>query len=118
MFNRHPPAKSKKLANTPTSNAPLGLQIHFTDIFMEELAKVGGDSMKFQKTLKILTVFMHELGYNNDDRLLDEIKERIFNHLMRQSDVGIDYQEEMAFGSVEEVIFVFKLMFIKIDYFL
>ena len=87
---------------TPPTPAPLGLQIHFVDIFMEELAKVGGEQLKFQKTLKILQVFIQELGYNSDDRLLDEIRERIFNHLMRQSDVGMDYQEMLAGGGEEE----------------
>ncbi|ODN05750.1 Ribosomal RNA processing protein 1 [Orchesella cincta] len=104
IFNRIPATKSKK--HEPTTNvvtAPLGLQIHFTDVFMEELAKVGGQNLKFQKILKILAPFIHELGYNGDDRLLGEIRERIFNHLMRQSDVGIDYQEQLAYGGYEEV---------------
>lgn len=72
---------------------------------MEELAKVGGQTIKFSKILKIITVFIQELGYSNDDRLLDEIRDRIFNHLMRQSDIGIDYQEQLAFGAVEVIIF-------------
>lgn len=106
IFNRKP-AVSKKalkggLKQLPETNAPLGLQVHFTDIFMEELAKVGGGdeeegegTLKWAKILKILRVFMYELGYSGDDRLLEEIRERIFNQLMRQSDVGIDWQEEM-----------------------
>ncbi|CAL8101143.1 unnamed protein product [Orchesella dallaii] len=104
IFNRYPAAKSKKEeSKTHVVMAPLGLQIHFTDIFMEELAKVGGPKLKFQKILKILAPFIYELGYNNDERLLGEIRERIFNHLMRQSDVGIDYQEQLAYGGLEEV---------------
>lgn len=102
IFNRHPATKAKKHQPSPhVTMAPLGLQIHFTDVFMEELAKVGGSSLKFQKVLKILTIFINELGHSSDDRLLDEIRERIFNHLMRQSDVGLDYEEEMAFGGVQ-----------------
>lgn len=109
IFNRKPAISKKALKGiqklVPETNAPLGLQIHFTDIFMEELAKVGGGdeeegegTLKWAKILKILRVFMYELGHSGDDRLLEEIRERIFNQLMKQSDVGIDWQEEMMMG--------------------
>lgn len=79
---------------------------------MEEFAKVAGDSIKFQKTLKFLTVFMNELGYSNEDRLLGEIQERIFHHLIRQSEVEPHHPENMVFGLMLKVINAFIVTFL------
>lgn len=103
IFNRRPLTKKQKRKDSEQIvHVPLGFQIHFIDVFMEELAKIGGEDLKFQKILKILGVFVQELAYNGDDRVLDEIKERVFCHLMRQSDVGMDYEEQRMAAMMDD----------------
>lgn len=70
---------------------------------MEELAKVGGTTLESEKILKIISPFVREMAENDDQRLLDEIQERIFYHLMKQSDTGIDYIESRG-GTLELMV--------------
>ena len=107
LFNRHPPRPKTraKSRNPDPIKAPLGFQIHITDILLEELAKVGGGSLDNTQILKMISPFIHELTQNDDDRLLDEIKLKIFHHLMKQSDVGIDYVESRG-GKLVRVVSV------------
>jgi len=106
LFNHHPELgkskKAKKRCADPPK-APLGFQIHIVNIFLEELAKVGGSTLESDKILRLLTPFVNEMVENDDQRLLDEIKERFFHHLMKQSDVGIDYVESKG-GTMEFVV--------------
>ena len=37
---------------------------------------------------------MNELAWGNEERLLSHIENRIFDHLIRQSDVAIQYEED------------------------
>jgi ribosomal RNA-processing protein 1 len=106
LFNHHPQlTKSKKRKSKAPEplKAPLGFQIHIVDIFLEELAKVGGDTLESEKILKVLSPFVNEMVENDDQRLLDEIQDRIFYHLMKQSDTGIDYIESRG-GTLELVV--------------
>ena len=98
VFNRRPELKATRASvRVPGIEvSPVGLQTHILDIFMEELAKVGGNTLKNKKILKILTPFVYELCNNDDDRIITELQERIFRHLMRQSDAGIDYAEGIS----------------------
>lgn len=105
IFNHHPTTKFKKGMTSSTEMAvdcPVGLQSHFIDIYLEELSKSGADELTSQKILKFLAPFIEEMAENSDVRILNAIKERIFNHLMRQSDVGIDYQEGLMNGYPDE----------------
>ena len=100
VFGRHPyhklkPAKKAEFLFELPCVAPIGFQLHFIDIFMEELAKVGGEEIKKKTLMKLLAPFMYELAFNEDDRILDEIKIRIFHHIIHQSDAGIQYQESL-----------------------
>ena len=66
--------------------------MHFTDIFLEELAKVGGENLE-QKVLDIFVEpFLHALDGTVEERLRKHIVERIFKHLLRQSDPGIEWE--------------------------
>ena len=40
-----------------------------------------------------LSPFIAELRDGHDDRLRSHVEERIFRHLMRQSDAGIEYEQ-------------------------
>lgn len=77
------------------SNIALGFRLHFTDIYLEELAKIGGDDLTSKIILKLIEPFSKELSEGFDERLGKHITERIFHHLMRQSDLGIAYDESL-----------------------
>ena len=76
--------------------AALGFRLHFTDVFLEELAKIGGENLKSEVILALVEPFASQLvDQNGDERLAKHIVERIFQHLMRQSDVGIASEEAL-----------------------
>ena len=77
------------------SNIALGFRLHFIDIYLEELAKIGGDDLTSKIILKLIEPFSKELSEGFDERLGKHITERIFHHLMRQSDLGIAYDESL-----------------------
>ncbi len=81
------------LQSSPPS---LGFQLHFVDVFLEELAKVdGGDGGMDDEVIRALVrPFLAEVRDGKDERLRGHIEERIFQHLMRQSDVGIAYDQD------------------------
>ncbi len=85
-------------AQTPTSSPCLGFQLHFTDVYLEELAKVGGGedgdgSLEDESIRKLLRPFVTELKQGKAERLRSHVEERVFRHLMRQSDVGIAHEQ-------------------------
>merc|ERR1711874_372933 len=83
------------------SKATLGFRLHFTDIFLEEVAKAGGEDLNGDIILKLIEPFAKELAEGEDERLAKHIEERIYQHLMRQSDVGVASEEALD-GNVEE----------------
>merc|ERR1719219_1792527 len=84
------------------SKATLGFRLHFTDVFLEEVAKAGGEDLNGDIILKLIQPFAKELAEGDDERLAKHIEERIYQHLMRQSDIGIASEETLN-GEVEEV---------------
>ena len=62
--------------------ASLGFQLHFVDIFLEELAKIGGEDLPGETIQSLLTPFIAELARGDDERLSQHIEERIFHHLV------------------------------------
>ena len=76
-------------------NASLGFRLHIADIYLEELAKVGGDDLNSKIILELIEPFAKELSEGKDERLAKHILERIYYHLMRQSDLGIAYEESL-----------------------
>jgi len=83
------------------SKATLGFRLHFTDIFLEEVAKAGGEDLEGEIILKLIEPFAKELAEGEDERLAKHIEERIYQHLMRQSDIGVASEEALD-GNVEE----------------
>merc|ERR1712025_158757 len=69
-----------------------------TDIYLEELAKIGGDNLDSKIILELIEPFSQEISEGLDDRLTKHIVERIYYHLMRQSDLGIAYEESIENG--------------------
>eukprot|EP00092_Neocalanus_flemingeri_P025716 GFUD01027880.1.p1 GENE.GFUD01027880.1~~GFUD01027880.1.p1 ORF type:complete len:1062 (+),score=358.52 GFUD01027880.1:60-3245(+) len=88
----------------PIADTFLAFQLHFTDVFLEELAKVGGEKLDPEVLEMFLDPYVEAVRVGQDARFRDHVVERIFNHLMRQSDPGIEWQmEEDGEGMEEEV---------------
>merc|ERR1719458_2440569 len=84
----------KEVVLTDPANASLGFQLHFTDVFLEEVAKVGGEDLPSKVVGKLVQPWVELVATSTDLRLIEHTEERIFNHLLRQSDPGIKYQME------------------------
>merc|ERR1719234_1085276 len=84
----------KEVVLTDPANASLGFQLHFTDVFLEEVAKVGGEDLPAKVVGKLVQPWVELVANSTDSRLIQHTEERIFNHLLRQSDPGIKYQME------------------------
>ncbi|VEN61387.1 unnamed protein product [Callosobruchus maculatus] len=70
----------------------LGLLMHFIEIFMEELAKVSEGRIHQEKVCVFLKPFIEKLVTTDDDRLIAHIRKFIFTYLIRQSNLGFEYQ--------------------------
>merc|ERR1719285_1413147 len=73
------------------SKTSLGLQMHTTDVFMEELAKVGTEELDSQVINAYLQPFYKVLTNSGESRLISHVHETVFNYLLRQSDLGIEW---------------------------
>jgi len=91
-----------ELVLCPVADTSLGFQLHFTDVFLEELAKVGGENLDPDVLEMFLEPYVEVVRVGNEVRFRDHVVERIFNHLMRQSDPGIDWQMEEEGEGMEE----------------
>jgi len=84
----------------------VGFKLHFTDIFMEELTKVNAtfdqDMLTDDLVETLLEPFLRQIVQGEEVRLVDQIEERIFNHLIRQSDVALAYEEGSDDEDMEE----------------
>ncbi|XP_056641334.1 ribosomal RNA processing protein 1 homolog [Diorhabda sublineata] len=76
------------------NKTPVGLFMHFNEIFMEELAKVTQGKLHNHSVVVFLKPFIQRLATSQDGREIKHIRKYIFSYLMRQSDVGLDYQEK------------------------
>lgn len=74
-------------------HVPLGLAMHIAEIYLEELSKVSKGRITEQQVLEFVRPFANHLAFNKEDRINVHIKTHIFRYLMKQSDVGIEYEE-------------------------
>jgi len=84
----------RELVLCPIAETSLGFQLHFTDVFLEEIAKVGGENLSPVVLEMFLEPYVEVVRAGEDARFRDHVVERIFNHLIRQSDPGIQWQME------------------------
>ncbi|GFT45181.1 ribosomal RNA processing protein 1 homolog A [Nephila pilipes] len=88
----------KTLKNTvlsPSSESvPLGLKIHISEIYMEELAKVGADEVTSKILLQFLLPYCRVLCYCDDPSLLNSVSKDVFLYLINQ-DADEDEFEEL-----------------------
>ncbi|KAJ3651734.1 hypothetical protein Zmor_017752 [Zophobas morio] len=78
----------------PQRQKPLGLLLHFIEIYLEELAKVSEGELPPHHTTNLLTPFIKQLAFSDDARVIDHIRKHIFVYLIRQSDLGLEYDEK------------------------
>jgi len=92
-----------RVISAEDSKCAVGFKLHFIDIFMEELTKVNAtfdrDLLTDDRLETLLEPFLRHIVAGRESRLVEQIEERIFNHLIRQSDVALAYEE----GSDQEM---------------
>ncbi|ENN78016.1 ribosomal RNA processing protein 1 homolog [Dendroctonus ponderosae] len=74
--------------------APLGLVMHFTEVFLEEVAKIADGKLQPSRTIDLLKPFVRLLAFAQDKRVIDWVVKFIFTHLMKQHKLGLEYQEK------------------------
>lgn len=85
----------------------MGLTMQVIEIYLEELAKVTKGKCSENLLMTFITPFIKKLSTTNDARLISHISKHIFRHLMRQSDVGIEYHDKFhAWKKVHFVLFI------------
>lgn len=104
------------LESVLTPNAEvLGLKMHFTDIYLEELAKVSEGLLGPATVTQLVSPFAKHLALLDDFRGINHIKKHVFQYLIRQSDKGLEYEERFeAWRRVNwflKTIFVFTNQF-------
>lgn len=77
-----------------TTTNCLGLFMHFTEIYLEELAKISDGKLHSTRTIDFLRPYVHKLAFATDNRIVNWINKFIFTHLMKQHKLGIEYQEK------------------------
>ncbi|RZC42974.1 Nop52, Sulfatase, Phosphodiest and/or Metalloenzyme domain containing protein [Asbolus verrucosus] len=86
-------ALSETILNTQKQR-PMGLLMHFIEIYLEELAKVSTGALPPYLMTDFLRPFIKELAFSDDPRIIDHIRRHVFVYLIRQSDLGLEYQEK------------------------
>ncbi|XP_058806264.1 ribosomal RNA processing protein 1 homolog [Phymastichus coffea] len=72
----------------------LGLSLHITDLYMEELAKISEGNISPDMVTELIRPFVIHLVSMDDQRQMKHVIKNIFRYLILQSDVGMDYTEK------------------------
>ncbi|XP_014270200.1 ribosomal RNA processing protein 1 homolog isoform X2 [Halyomorpha halys] len=72
--------------------APIGLNLHLSEIYLEELAKVGRGELSPSTVLEMIKPFADFMQLSSDSRLMKSLTNSLFLQLLRQSDEGIKHQ--------------------------
>ncbi|XP_015670231.1 ribosomal RNA processing protein 1 homolog B isoform X1 [Protobothrops mucrosquamatus] len=84
----------------PDSHAPIGIKLHFIDIYLEELAKVGAKELTADQNIKFIEPFCKILARTKDHLMLQAIICGIFETIVDQSPFAIeDLMKELETGS-------------------
>ncbi|XP_009975594.1 PREDICTED: ribosomal RNA processing protein 1 homolog B-like [Tauraco erythrolophus] len=87
----------------PESNAPTGIKLHFIDIYLDELAKVGAKELTADQNLKFIEPFCKIAAKSKDRCMLHAIATGIFEIIVDQSPYAIeDLMKELGSNSDEE----------------
>ncbi|KAG8136469.1 hypothetical protein E2320_005047 [Naja naja] len=84
----------------PDSHAPIGIKLHFIDIYLEELAKVGAKQLTADQNIKFIEPFCKIIARTKDHLMLQAIICGIFETIVDQSPFAIeDLMKELETGS-------------------
>ncbi|NXE21368.1 RRP1B protein, partial [Ardeotis kori] len=87
----------------PDSNAPTGIKLHFIDIYLDELAKVGAKELTADQNLKFIEPFCKIAAKSKDRCVLHAVATGIFEIIVDQSPYAIeDLMKELGSNSGEE----------------
>ncbi|NXW94581.1 RRP1B protein, partial [Alopecoenas beccarii] len=87
----------------PESNAPVGIKLHFIDIYLDELAKVGAKELTADQNLRFIEPFCKVAANSKDRNVLHAIATGIFEVIVDQSPYAIeDLMKELGSNSDEE----------------
>ncbi|NXQ88813.1 RRP1B protein, partial [Nyctibius grandis] len=87
----------------PDSNAPTGIKLHFIDIYLAELAKVGAKELTADQNLKFIEPFCKIAAKSKDRFVLHAVATGIFEIIVDQSPYAIeDLMKELGSNSDEE----------------
>uniref|UniRef100_A0A663N7K1 Ribosomal RNA processing 1B n=1 Tax=Athene cunicularia TaxID=194338 RepID=A0A663N7K1_ATHCN len=87
----------------PDSNAPTGIKLHFIDIYLDELAKVGAKELTADQNLKFIEPFCKIAAKSKDHCVLHAVATGIFDIIVDQSPYAIeDLMKELGSNSDEE----------------
>ncbi|KAM9300272.1 ribosomal RNA processing protein 1 homolog B isoform 2-T2 [Morus bassanus] len=87
----------------PDSNAPTGIKLHFIDIYLDELAKVGAKELTADQNLKFIEPFCKIAAKSKDRCVLHAVATGIFEIIVDQSPYAIeDLMKELGGNSDEE----------------
>ncbi|XP_063161352.1 ribosomal RNA processing protein 1 homolog B [Candoia aspera] len=83
----------------PDSHAPIGIKLHFIDIYLEELAKVGAKELTADQNIKFIEPFCKIIAKTKDHLMLQAIICGIFETIVDQSPFAIeDLMKELEPG--------------------
>ncbi|XP_068207761.1 ribosomal RNA processing protein 1 homolog A-like [Palaemon carinicauda] len=82
-------------ADDHTNVTPLGIKLHLCGIIMEELAKIGGEELDNKVILAVIKPFLKVLGVSKLDVYRNAVAEDIIRHLMRQTDLGVEEEDDI-----------------------
>lgn len=86
---------SEKLKQTVLGpSTPRGLFMHFTEIFLEELAKVSGGDIDTTAVTQLVDPFIHYVATQPDSKLVRHVLRNVFNGLLFQSEMGREYRDK------------------------
>ncbi|NXK81515.1 RRP1B protein, partial [Amazona guildingii] len=87
----------------PDSSAPTGIKLHFIDIYLDELAKVGAKELTADQNLKFIEPFCKIAAKSKDRCVLHAVATGIFEMIVDQSPYAIeDLMKELDNNSDEE----------------
>ncbi|KAM9567334.1 ribosomal RNA processing protein 1 homolog B [Guaruba guarouba] len=87
----------------PDSSAPTGIKLHFIDIYLDELAKVGAKELTADQNLKFIEPFCKIAAKSKDRCVLHAVATGIFEIIVDQSPYAIeDLMKELDNYSDEE----------------
>ncbi|XP_055389795.1 ribosomal RNA processing protein 1 homolog [Condylostylus longicornis] len=82
------------LAESVLDNDVTGMIMHLVEIFMDELAKVSNGKISATAVGEFTKPFIIFLAKQRDSKILGEVRNKIFYHLLWQSEAGRAFQDK------------------------